>query len=284
MADKVFDPQEWFTSVIPEGTELSDEQTQAMTTLLANPDIAKNIGNSVLRQSDYSRKSDELATEREAVTTLQQKVEDTRAETDAFLVKQKDRDHNNMTLHEQLVKDLATANARTSDLGGEVTPVRVEPEPVVKESDTKFLSVEAYEEREAQRDANTIEFSSRMIQLANQHRDNFDEAFDPAPVVKHATEQGLSLDDAYADLNKDRFAEKSEADIQKRIDTAVQEKEIELRSKNDFPEIDSGPQRVDGLNIPDEDKLKTEGDRARAAVHGLAEIRGGKRAATDVWN
>jgi len=284
MADKVFDPQEWFTSVVPEGVTLSDEQVQARDLLLADPAIAKNIGNSVLRQSDYSRKSDELATEREAAATLKQQAVDAKAEADAFVVTQKDRDHNNLTLHESLVKDLATANARVDELGGEVVPARVEPEPVVKEPDVKYLTAEDYEAREAQRDANTIEFSSRMIQLANQHQSDFGEAFDPAPVVKHATEQGLSLDDAYADLHKDRFAEKTEADVLARIATAVQEKEIELRSANDFPEIDSGPQRVSGLDQAEEDKLKTEGDRARAAVTGLAEIRGGKRPVTDNWN
>ncbi len=280
MATKVFDPKEWFSDV-SEGVELSDEQAQARDTLLANPDIAKNIGNSVLRQSDYSRLQDELKAQREAVDSALDEAQTKTKEADDFVIKMRDRDHNNVTLHDQLVADLAKANQSLSDAGEETIKSRV-PAPVVKEEpEVKYLTEVQYAEREATRDANTIQFSSRLIQLSNEHRKTFGEDFDPAPVVAYATEKGLTLDDAYKELNAERFTEATEAAVQKRIDTAVQEKEIELRSKNDFPEIDSGPTRVSGLDQKEEDKLKTEGDRARAAAAGLTELRSGKRQHTD---
>lgn len=284
MATKVFDPKEWFASVVPEGTELSEEQVKARDLLLADPDIALNIGKSVLRQSDYSRQSDELKAQREAVDAELATAGTKTKEADDFVIKMRDRDHNNVTLHDTLVADLAKANKALTDVGEETIVSRVPVTEVKEEPEVTMLSVQDYEAREAARDANTIQFSSRLITMSNEHRKAFGEDFDPAPVVAYATEKGLNLDDAYQELNAERFTEATEAAVQKRIDAAVQEKEIELRSKNDFPEIDSGPQRVSGLDQSEEDKLKTEGDRARAAVAGLAEIRGGKRAVTDIYN
>ncbi len=283
MATTVFDPKEWFAD-ISKDVELSDEQVQARDTLLANPDIALNIGKSVLRQSDYSRQSDELKAQREAVDAELATAGTKTKEADDFVIKMRDRDHNNVTLHDTLVSDLAKANKALSDAGEETITSRVPVTEVKEEPEAPMLSVQDYEAREAARDANTIQFSSRLITMSNEHRKAFGEDFDPAPVVAYATEKGLNLDDAYQELNAERFTEATEAAVQKRIDAAVQEKEIELRSKNDFPEIDSGPQRVSGLDQSEEDKLKTEGDRARAAVAGLAEIRGGKRAVTDIYN
>ena len=281
---EVFDPKEWFDSVVPEGTKLSDDQVQARDLLLADPAIAKNIGNAVLRQSDYSRKSDELQAQRDAVDTALGEATAKTKEADDFVVKMRDRDHNNVTLHDTLVADLAKANKALGDNDLETVKTVVTAPKVKEEPEAPVLTVKDYEEREATRDANTIQFSSRLITMSNEHRKTFGEDFDPAPVVAYATEKGLNLDDAYQELNKDRFDEVTEAAVQKRIDTAVQEAKIELRSKNDFPEIDSGPQRVSGLDQKDEDKLKTEGDRARAAVQGLAEVRAGKRTVTDMYN
>ncbi len=269
---EVFDPKEWLASVVPEGVTLTDEQNQAMTTVLAVEGVGKNIGNAVLRQDDYSRQSDVLKTERETVATTQAEATAAKAEADAFVIKQKDRDHNNLTLHDQLKKDLATANARTVDLGGEVTAPRV-TEPVVEEPAEPTMTIKEYEAREAARDAQTIQFSSRMITLANDHRKNFGEDFEPDAVVTYATEKGLNLDDAYQALNADKFVAKQEADVQARIDAAVKENEIELRSRHDFPETVAGPTRVQGLDQPEADKLKTEDARVGGALKGLAGLR-----------
>jgi len=161
---------------------------------------------------------------------------------------------------------------------------RVEAPKVDEEPEVKYLSIEDYRALEAERDSNAINYSNTVIQLSNQHREVFDKTFDPEPVVKHATEKGMTLREAYDDMYSDEYAAKGEEKIQARIDAAVQEATIDLRSKNDFPEVETGPARVQGLNQAEEDKLKTEDDRTAAAMHGLAEIRTGKRPATDHWN
>jgi len=281
--EKVFSAKEWFTDVQGD-VKLSDEQTQAMETLLANDDIAKNIGNSVLRQSDYSRQSDELKSQREEAKTAVAEAERLKAEATEFVTKQRDRDHNNLTLHDQLVEDLAEANKRITEGDGETVKRRVEAPVVDEEPEKKYLSIEDYRALEAERDQNAITYSNTVIQLANKHRDVFDKAFDPEPVVKLATEKGMTLVQAYDEMYSEEYAAKDEEKIQARIDVAVQEATIDLRSKNDFPEVETGPARVQGLNQAEEDKLKTEDDRAAAALQGLAEIRAGKRAATDHWN
>ena len=279
--EKVFSAEEWFTDVQGD-VKLSDEQTQAMNTLLADKTIAQNIGNSVLRQSDYSRKSDELKSQREEAKTAVADAERLKAEATEFVTK--DRDHNNLTLHDQLVEDLAEANKRITEGDGETVKRRVEAPVVDEEPEKKYLSIEDYRALEAERDQNAITYSNTVIQLANKHREVFDKAFDPEPVVKLATEKGMTLKDAYTEMYSEEYAAKDEEKIQARIDVAVQEATIDLRSKNDFPEVETGPARVQGLDQADEDKLKTGDDRAAAAVHGLAEIRAGKRAATDHWN
>ncbi len=283
MADKVFDPQEWFADV-NKGVELSDEQKQAADVLLADPSIAKNIGNSVLRQSDYSRQSDELKTQKAAADAKLAEAETLRQDATDFVTKQRDRDHNNLTLHDQLVQDLATANKRFSDAGEETITRRVEAPTVEETPEVKYLTEDDYRKLEATRDANAINYSNTVIQLSNQYRSDFDKDFDPEPVVNHATKNGLTLKDAYRDLYKEEYAEVAEAKVQARIDLAVQEATVDLRSKNDFPEMDAGPQRVSGLDQAEDEKLKSEGDRARAAVQGLREIRTGKREVTNAWN
>ena len=270
MADKVFDPKEWFDSVVPDGTKLSDEQVKARDLLLDDPAIAKNIGNSVLRQSDYSRQSDELKAEKEAASTRLAEAETLKTEATDFVTRNRDRDHNNLTLHDQLVADLAEANKRNVDNGGDPVVRQVTEPEVKKETDEQYLTLKQYQEAEEVRDANTINYSNTVLKLSNKYRADFDKDFDVEPVVTHATKTGMNLTDAYTDLYKEEYAVVEETKIQARIDEAVKEATIDLRSKNDFPEIDAGPQRVSGLDQPEEDKLKTEGDRARAAVRGLA--------------
>lgn len=282
---EVFDPKEWFADVVPEGVELSEEQIQARDLLLADPAIAKNIGNSVLRQSDYSRQSDALKTDRETLATTQAEAETLKQEGTDFISRNKDRDHNNVTLHDQLVADLAEANRRIEAGDGETVTRRVEkPEVTIEETDAKFMTVKDYEAAEAARDANTIAYSTRVVQLSNRFRNDFEKDFDPEPVVQHATKNNMTLDQAYDDMYSEQYAEKAEADVQARIDAAVKEKEIELRSVNDFPELESGPQRVSGLDQPAEAKLETEDKRVAAAVAGLTQVRSGNKELTDKWN
>jgi hypothetical protein len=283
MADKVFDPKEWFEDVSKD-VDLDDAATQAMATLLANPDIAKNIGNSVLRQSDYSRQSDELKTQKESAATTLAEAEELKAEATNFVTKQRDRDHNNLTLHDQLVADLATANKRFSDAGEETITRRVETPAADEKPEVKYLTEDDYRELEKTRDQNAISYSNTVVQLSNKFRNDFEKDFDPEPVVDYATKNGLTLKDAYNELYKDEYAVVAETKVQARIDAAVQEATIDLRSKNDFPEVDAGPSRVSGLDQPEADKLKTEGDRARAAVQGLRDIRSGKKQVTSIWN
>lgn len=283
MPKEVFSAKEWFADVSKD-IELTDDESKAMETLLARDDIQKNIGNSVLRQSDFSRQSDELKSQREAADTAVAEAGKLKQEATEFVTKQRDRDHNNLDLHDQLVKDLAEANKRTVDLGGDETTRRVEAPKVEDEKKPVYLTEDDYRKLESERDQNAITYSNTVIQLSNQFRTDFDKDFDPEPVVNHATKNGLTLKDAYNDLYKEEYAVKTEAGIKARIDKAVEEATIDLRSKNDFPEVDAGPSRVSGLEQAEEDKLKTEGDRARAATQGLQQIRTGKKQVTDTWN
>ena len=284
MADKVFDPKEWFDSVVPDGTKLSDEQVKARDLLLDDPAIAKNIGNSVLRQSDYSRQSDELKAEKEAASTRLAEAETLKTEATDFVTRNRDRDHNNLTLHDQLVADLAEANKRNVDNGRDPVVRQVTEPEVKKETDEQYLTLKQYQEAEEVRDANTINYSNTVLKLSNKFRTDFDKDFDVEPVVTHATKTGMNLTDAYTDLYKEEYAVVEETKIQARIDEAVKEATIDLRSKNDFPEIDAGPSRVSGLDQQDDQKLKTEGDRARAAVQGLRDIRSGKKQVTSAFD
>jgi len=280
---EVFDPKEWFADVKGD-IELSEEQTQAMEALLANPDLAKNIGNSVLRQSDYSRQSDKLKAERATSVTSQEEAEKLKVEGADFIARNKDRDHNNVTLHDKLVEDLAEANRRSVDAGAEPVTRNVEKPEVKDDPDETVMTVKAYEAAEAARDANTIAYSTRVVQLSNRFRNDFAKDFDPEPVVDFATKNNLTLDQAYDKLYSEEYAAKAEADVQLRIDTALKEQAIELRSKNDFPELEAGPLRTSGLDQTPEQKLATEDDRVGAAVAGLKDIRSGNKELTDKWN
>ena len=276
---KVFEFKEWFAEMI-EGSDISPEDAKVLLKGLERDEIRKNIGNAVLRQSDYSRRSDALATRETTLSEGEASVEKRRIDAEVFIKRQEDRDHNNETLHKQIVADLADRTRRLEELGEEVTSSNRETREVNDDSSRKYVTsddLKKLKEEGALREEQSIAYSNRVVNLGNRFHKDFKEYLDPDILVKHATEKSMTLDDAYDDLYKERYDTKTEAEVQSRIDEAVEEARVEERSKKGFPEVGEGPQRTSVFDIPQEDRLQDEDSRVGAAVNALKEHQSGKR-------
>jgi hypothetical protein len=272
LANTVFEISDWLDDVL-KGVDLPEEEAKALRSTLERAEVRKEIGNSVLRQSDYSRQLDALKTDQDAAA-------EARAEGDAFLARNKDRDHNNSEIHKTLADQLDEANRRLSEgLGDPVTPTS--STSPTQQDDSNFITLEQLDEINREREQNAIAYSNKINQLSNKHHKNFDEYLDFDALVEHATKNSMNLDDAYHDMHKTEYDELNEKVITDRIDVAVKEALVDARSNKDIPGVDVGPKRVSGLDIPDEDRLKTEDSRVAAALGGLAGVRSGDKSTAD---
>lgn len=272
---EVFEVKEWFADVI-KGLNVPEEEAKALLKTLEREDIRKNIGNSVLRQSDYSRRSDELKVREGKLSETEATIKEKGIEADVFVQRQKDRDHNNEELFTQLNTDLIEANRRLEELGEEPKHRSVK-KPPVEESSPKYVTADELEKRDAERESHAISYANKVQNLSNRFHADFKEYLDPDKLVEHATEKGLTLDLAYDDLFKDRYVEKSEKEVKTRIETAVEEARVEERSRSGVPLVEEGPGRVAVFDVPVEDRLLTEDSRVGAATAALKEVRSGKR-------
>jgi hypothetical protein len=272
MAD--FNSGEWFAE-ITKGVDLPADQAEVLKAVLAREDLSANVGKSVSRQSDYSRNMDQLSTQKAELDRKIAAASESVEQGKMFVERNKDRDHNNMDIHEDLTNKLAEANRRLEDAGEERVKAPAAPaQPKFDES--KFVTKDDIAAMRQDADKNAIAYANRVNSLGNKYHADFGKYLDADKLVDHATQKGITLDAAFSDLYADDYATKSETDIQARIDKAVDDKETELRSTLDFPE-NAGPQRVSGLDIPEEDRLKSEGSRVAAAVQGSRDFASGKK-------
>lgn len=275
MSTEVFDLKEWFAENVLKGQDIPEEEAKALFKTLERDTIRKNIGNSTLRQSDYSRTMDGLKVREDKISATETSIEEKRVEADVFIQRQKDRDHNNEKLFEQMQLDLAES-ARLLEKLGETppkrTPPKVETEPV-----KEYATIDDLDARDATRDQDSVAYLNKVTNLANRFHKDFDEYLDPDVLVEHATKKELTLDGAYDDLYKERYATKSEEAVQERIKVAVEEARVEERSRTGVPLVEEGPTRPHVFDVPPEERLVTEDSRVGAATAALKQIRSGKR-------
>jgi hypothetical protein len=112
--------------------EVSDDEKKALLTALNKPQIVAKLKDSVLRQSDYSRKLDEMRTEKESLSAKQQEVLDMEKQLVEW------RDENNpkfsqaLEESERLKKELKTLTDAYIGKGGSVSELSTGTTPPAK--------------------------------------------------------------------------------------------------------------------------------------------------------
>jgi len=120
------------------GFKVADDKKTQLLQLLADPEILPEIGNGVMRQSDYSKKLDEMRTERESLSAKQQEVLDMEKQLVEW------RDENNpkfsqaLEESERLKKELKTLTDAYIGKGGSVLELSTGTPPPAK-ADEKLV-------------------------------------------------------------------------------------------------------------------------------------------------
>ncbi len=244
--------QEWLDDLKKEGT-LSEEVIQNLKTAVeANSKADGFLKGSVLRQSDYSRRSAEVDTAKKTVedsqAALKQREEAvTKFQAELGTWKQGAEENYNKALKEReaaekkasaaqaRLRTLAIANGLSEEEVLKDLDVSVIPEKKIEPTfDTsKFLTREDVEK--ATREATLLD--AVISDLKDEHRALFGSGFNATALVQEAIASKRGIRDLWEERFKvkDKQAEVAEGVIQKRINDAVAAKDAELRSTMQLP-------------------------------------------------
>ena len=220
------------------GFKVGDDKKAELLKILADPELLPEIGNAVMRQSDYSRQMDEIRDERSAIATKQQEVLAIEDRLVAW------REENNPK-YEAALADATAAKAERDLLvnayiakGGSLAdlgkPVEALPKPEdqPRADDGRYVSREDYEKTMkatvpalAQWTAQAMQIDREHFELTGQHPD-LDKVL--AEVYK-----GKSARDAWESTHgiPALRAAKQESDIEARVAAAVKDAETRVRTE-----------------------------------------------------
>ena len=248
---ELFDVDAWLTDVT-RGANVTPEQLEILKTVLAQDTVVKELSNSQLRQSDFSRNQDALRVKEEAA---QKKYDD----TESFYQRIMGEDHNNQAIHDSHVTEIArlkTGGGNTGDGDdgdhGDLTRANLEGY-ITKEDHDKSLQAS---------DRASLQVGVTIIKLTNQYRDDYGKSLDPDTVIAHtlemrrtANDDSITLDEGYLDMTKDLRAEKQKESFDAEVKAGVEEALKEERSNrpDGFPDLTSGPSGVHAIR----DRSKT---------------------------
>lgn len=241
-----FDLQAWLKDL-----ELSDDERKVLETVLAKEPVSKKIGESFLRQSDYSRRMNELSDEKKQIEAhLQQKL----TELDAHekgLVEWKGTADKTLAQREKEVQRLnseleSTKNAMSKiqqDYGIEISGyTQANPNPVpTKTFDDSVLGgyVKRDDFQKAVQDVSRYpELTGELMDMAAEHYELFGKRLPSVrKLVESAVSQKKGIREAWAQEYKveEKRAEMAKKSHDDELERVRQETEARVRSELKAP-------------------------------------------------
>lgn len=241
-----FDLQSWLKDL-----ELSDEERKVLEPVLAKDQVSKKIGESFLRQSDYSRKMNELGEERKKLeATLQQKL----GEIDQYeqgLVSWKGNADKTLETREAEVRKLNEELKSTREAMSKIqqdygidpgqyvaAPSRAVPEKQIDEAVLgNFVRRDDFQK--AVSDAMQFpQVAAELMDLNSEHYELFGKRLPSnRGLIESAIKNKKSIREVWADQYKveDRRAELSKKSHDEEIERVRQETEARVRSELKIP-------------------------------------------------
>ena len=248
-----FDSKQFLADVLQ---NVPEDKKQVVEEALGMEAVSKELESGYSRQSDYSRKMDELRTARDAA---QQELVQQQGAVDAERSRYAE-------WYEGANKDYTTAvgqlNRYKEEYGdleaGEAKVASVPSNALTREEHDKILA-----EQFDRHDRQAIQFADILTDLKLEHNQRFSERLDTDKLFDHVQRSGLPIQAAYNDLISDRVQKAQEEKVQEQIKQAREEGVQEGRSQAQLPvQPDaSGPHPLSGL-----DKASTSEDRVGAAA------------------
>lgn len=233
-----------------------EDQRSTVEATLKNEAVASKVRDSVLRQSDYSRKMDELQAAREgAAQELNRREGELNAQTAKWETWYADANKD----YESQREVLKRYRAEYGDLEGDGTmntPANQPAAPTMEEYE-KRLAAELEE-----RDRRAIKFADVLTDLKIEHKERFGEKLNTDELLEHVNKNGLNLEYGYKDFVSDRVAEAESAKLEEQIRQAREEGRAEARSEAQMP-VQPDASRPHALNSLD--KSTNAEDRVAAA-------------------
>lgn len=241
-----FDLQAWLKDL-----ELSDDERKVLEPVLAKESVSKRVGESFLRQSDYSRRMNELADlKKQQEVQLQQKL----TELDAHekgLVEWKGSADKTLAQREKEVERLnreleSTKNAMTKiqteygiDVSSYATPTNNPVQPKTFDDSVLGGYVKRDDFQKAVEDAQKFPWvAAELMDLASEHQEVFGKRLPKArELVERAIKEKKSLRDVWATEYKveDKRAEIAKKAHDEEIERVRQETEARVRSELKIP-------------------------------------------------
>ena len=241
-----FDLQAWLKDL-----ELSDDERKVLEPVLAKESVSKKVGESFLRQSDYSRRMNELADlKKQQEVQLQQKL----TELDAHekgLVEWKGTADKTLAQREKEVERLnreleSTKNAMTKiqteygiDVSSYATPTNNPVQPKTFDDSVLGGYVKRDDFQKAVEDAQKFPWvAAELMDLASEHQEVFGKRLPKArELVERAIKEKKSLRDVWATEYKveDKRAEIAKKAHDDEIERVRQETEARVRSELKIP-------------------------------------------------
>ena len=251
-----FDTEQFLADVLK---NVPEDKKQVVEEALGMEAVSKELGEGYSRQSDYSRKMDELRTARDQA---QQEIVQQQGVVDAERARYTE-------WYEGANKDYTTAvdqlNAYKEEYGdleageGKEPTVASVPSNALTRDEHERILAEQFDRHDRQ----AIQFADILTDLKLEHNQRFSEKLDTARLFDHVGKSGLPIQAAYQDLISERVQKAQEEKVQEQIKQAREEGVMEGRSQSQLPvrPDSSGPRPLDGL-----DKESTSEDRVNAAA------------------
>jgi len=251
-----FDAEQFLADVLK---NVPEDKKQVVEEALGMEAVSKELESGYSRQSDYSRKMDEL---RSARDQAQQEIVHQQGAVDAERSRYVDWYEGANKDYTAAMEKLNAYKDEYGDLeageGKEPTVASLPSNALTREEHSQILA-----EQFDRHDRQAIQFADILTDLKLEHNQRFTEKLDTAKLFDHVQKSGLPIQAAYQDLISDRVQKAQDEKIQEQIKQAREEGMMEGRSQAQLPvrPDSSSPRPLDGL-----DKESTSEDRVNAAA------------------
>lgn len=243
-----------------------EDRREGVLEVLQADDILDHVGDSVLRQSDYSRGMDEQRRATEALAADVAKYQGLYDDNVRWRASQADK-VTKMEAENVRFKTMLTADPLLDPEGGDdpsrtpLHPNGVDLKDYVKREDAEKQLKERLEETER----NGIQLMAMISSIQTRHLKDFNEVLDGQELFEHATKTNLPLPAAYQDFIKERVEESRETAHKEEIKRAKEEGRIEALRAPVLPHVleNSEPTVIDVLGMKDTDRSEFGLEKAR---------------------
>ena len=237
-------------------TRVPEELRGEAERIFGQEGVSATLRDAVLARSDYSRRMDELSTDRDQFMT---EVEEARRRIEGWT------DWYGQTSQE--VNGLKTQLDRYQDLFGSLDDLDNDPDEPTTPTETKMpqtaLTQEDVQAMLAQRDQMAIKFADVLTDLKLDYQQKFGERLNTEEVIALATRDGVPLTIAYREFIAPREQERAEKAMQDKLAAAREEGRREALTQHRLP---VGPPRSEPHVLDATDVKKDPRDRVSAAV------------------